>query len=128
MKVRIKYEDGAKFIAEARGHQFSIDQPKDKGGSDSGMNPLEVFLASLGSCVAFYSKRYCKDINVDASGLAVEVDAELSQDRPFRFKDIKLEITLNQDLGPRKESLLKFVKNCPIHNTITGAPNIEITI
>ena len=128
MKVRIKYEDGAKFIAEARTHQFNIDQPKEKGGSDSGMKPLEVFLASLGSCIAVYAKKYCKDTNVDTAGLSVEVDAELGPGRPFKFNDIKIKIILGQDIGPREKSLLKFVKNCPIHNTITGAPNIEITI
>ena len=128
MEVRVKYEDGTKFTAEARTHQFNIDQPKEKGGSDSGMKPLEVFLASLGSCIPVYAKKYCKDTNVDTSGLSVEVDAELGPDRPFMLKDIKIKIILNKDLGPRKESLLKFVKNCPIHNTIMGNPNIEITI
>lgn len=128
MKVQIKYEDGAKFIAQARTHQFNIDQPKDKGGSDSGMSPLEVFLSSLGSCVAVYAKRYCQDTNIDATDLTVEVDSELSQDRPFRFKDIKIKILLSQDVGTRKESLLKFAKNCPIHNTIAGQPNIEISL
>ncbi|MBL7197883.1 MAG: OsmC family protein [Candidatus Omnitrophica bacterium] len=58
----------------------------------------------------------------------VDIESKLSQDRPFRFKDVKIKISLSQDVGNRKESLLKFVKNCPIHNTITNHPNIEIEI
>lgn len=128
MKVQIKYEDGTKFIAEARNHKFNIDQPKDKGGSDSGMNPSEVFLCSLGSCIAFYARKYCRDLNIDPTGLAVDVESEFSQNRPYRFENIKIKISLRQDLGKRKEAFLKFVKNCPIHNAIMGNPNIEITI
>ncbi|MFC1646455.1 OsmC family protein [Candidatus Omnitrophota bacterium] len=128
MKVQIKYQEGSRFIAQAREHQLTIDQPKEKGGSDSGMNPSEVFLSSLGSCIAFYARKYCKDTNVDPSGLVVDVESELSQDRPFRFKDVNVKIHLGQDLDNRRESLIKFVSNCPIHNTITSHPNIKITV
>lgn len=128
MKVQIKYKEGVKFVAQARTHQFNIDQPKEKGGSDSGMNPSECFLVSLGGCVAFYARKYCKDTNIDPTGLAVTVDADFSQNRPYRFENIKIKISLNQDLGKRKDSFLRFVKNCPIHNTILGQPNIGIEI
>ena len=128
MKVQIKYQEGSRFIAQARNHQVTIDQPKHKNGSDLGMNPSEVFLSSLGTCIAFYAMRYCRDTKMDPSGLAVDVETEFSQDRPFRFKDIKVTISLGQDIGNKRESLLKFVSNCPIHNTIASHPNVEITV
>jgi putative redox protein len=128
MKIRIKHEEGYRFIAQAGEHKFYIDQPKDKGGSDLGMNPLEVFLSSLGSCVAVYTKRYCQDAKIDYAGLSVDIDAELSQDRPFRFSDIKVKIALGKDVDNRKDALLNFVRNCPIHNTVSGHPNISIEV
>ncbi|MDD5618534.1 MAG: OsmC family protein [Candidatus Omnitrophica bacterium] len=128
MKVRVEYEEGVRFVAKAKTHQFTIDQPKDKGGGDLGMNPLEVFLSSLASCVAFYAIRYLKDTKVDPSGLTVDVESELISERPARFKDIKVKINLNQDLGDKKESFLKFVRNCPVHNTLAGQPNIDIEL
>lgn len=126
MKVQVKYQEGEKFIAQVKSHQIVVDQPKEKGGTDMGMNPLEIFLSSLGSCVAVYAKRYCQGAKIDISGLAIEVESELSQDKPIRFKDIKVKINLSQDIGDKKESLIRFVRNCPIHNSITGQPNIEI--
>ncbi|MFH1621996.1 MAG: OsmC family protein [Candidatus Omnitrophota bacterium] len=128
MKVQIRYEEGVKFVAQARMHQAVIDQPKEKGGSDAGMNPLEFFLTSLGSCVALYAKRYYKDTNLDFSGLTVDVESELSPERPFRFTDIKLKVKLKNDIGDRREPFLRFIKNCPIHNTLAGQPNIDIDI
>lgn len=128
MKVQVRYEEGVKFSAQVRTLKIFIDQPKEKGGSDSGMNPLEIFLSSLGSCVALYAKRYCKDTNLDFTGLTVEVESELSSERPYRFTDIKLMVKLKNDIGDRKESFLRFIKNCPIHNTLSGQPKIDIDI
>jgi len=128
MKVQIKYQEGEKFIIESKSHQIIMDQPKEKGGTDEGMNSLEIFLSSLGSCIAVYTKRYCQGAKIDTAGLVVEVESELSQDKPVRFKDIKVKINLNQDLGDKKEPILRFVRNCPIHNSIAGQPNIEIVI
>lgn len=126
MKVQIKYQEGEKFIAQTKSHQVVVDQPIEKGGTGAGMNPLEVFLSALGSCLAVYTKRYCQGAKIDISGLVIEVESELSQDKPLRFKDIKVKINLNQDIGDKKEPMLRFVRNCPIHNTIASQPNIEI--
>ncbi len=128
MRIQIKYQDGVKFLAQARNHQFAIDRPKERGGSNTGMNSLEVFLSSLGGCISFYVRKYCQDVNIDSKGLVVDVESELSQERPFRFKDIRVKISLEQDIGGRKWALLKFVKNCPIHNTLSGQVNIEIEV
>lgn len=127
MKVQIKYEEGNKFVVQARSHSIIVEQPKEKGGTDIGMSPLEVFLSSLGSCIAVYAKRYCQDTKIDPAGFTVEVESELAQERPFKFKDIRVKINLNKDIGDRKASFLNFVKNCPVHNTLAGSPNIQIS-
>ncbi|MDP3143750.1 MAG: OsmC family protein [Candidatus Omnitrophota bacterium] len=128
MEVSVKYIDNHKFIAQAGNHQLIIDQAKDKGGNDEGMNPLEVFLVSVAACAGFYAKTYCKNANIDAGNLSVSVNSELSQDVPKRFKDIKVQIDVGQDLAQRKEALLNFVKNCPVHNTIKIIPMVDFII
>jgi len=128
MKIKVEHIEGTKFIAKTNTHQFIIDQPKDKGGTDLGMNPLEVFLSSLGSCVAFYCAKYCKDTGIDVLGLTVEVESELISERPIRFKDISVKIKIDKDLKDKKEAFLKFVRNCPVHNTLAGQPTIRIDL
>lgn len=128
MNIQIRYQEGEKFITQTRQHQFNIDQPKEKGGSDLGMNPLGVFLSAVGSCIAVYAKRYCQGAKLDYSKLAVDIESQLSQDKPIRLKDIKVKIGLGYDIGSKKEPLLQFVKNCPIHNTISNKPEVEIRI
>lgn len=127
MKVTVKYLERAKFSAEAGKHKIIIDQPKDKGGDDQGLNPLEFFLTSVGACVGVYAKRYAQDSKIDINNLVIEVEAELSSERPFKFSQIKIEIK-GLDLGAKKEAFLNFVKNCPIHNTITSQPKVEFVV
>jgi len=128
MEINVKYIDNQKFVARSGNHQLTIDQPKDKGGNDEGMNPLEVFLVSLGACAGVYSKGYCKNAQIDTKDLKITVSSELTSESPRRFKDIKVQIDLGQDLGNRKEALLNFVRNCPVHNSLAGKPNIEFSL
>lgn len=128
MEVKIRYLEGHKFEAESRRHKIIIDQPKEKGGSDEGFNPLEVFLASVGSCAAFYAKMYCQNAGIDAANLEVNVSSSLTADKPLRFQDIEVKLNLGRDIAERKNALLSFAANCPVHNTVKAAANIRFII
>jgi len=128
MEVTVSYIDNQKFIAQAGNHQLVIDQPKDKSGNDEGMNPLEIFLVSLAACAGVYARSYCKNAQIDTKDLKISVTSELSQDNPRRFKDIQVKIILGQDIGERAKALLSFVRNCPVHNTLAGKPEVNFTI
>lgn len=128
MKVEVRYNQGAQFSAIAGSHQFIIDLSKEKGGGDTGMSPLEVFLLSVGGCVAVYAQKYCQGAKIDTAGLTVEVQSDLSEEKPVRFQDIKVAVRLSRDLGDKKEAFLRFVKNCPIHNTVAHGAAIDISV
>ena len=55
MEVNVKLEGDVKFEVAARKHSLVCDQPAENGGSDEGMTPPELLLASLGTCAAFYA-------------------------------------------------------------------------
>ncbi len=128
MEVKAKYIGQQKFIAQTQNHKIIIDQPKDKGGTDEGMNPLEVFLAALASCAGFYAKNYCQNSGIETKDLEITVSSSLASDKPMRFQDIKVKISLGDNIADRKDPLLAFVKNCPVHNTIKSNPVIQFII
>jgi uncharacterized OsmC-like protein len=103
----------------------SWDTGSPQATDKSVMSPLEIFLASLGSCIGVYTVRYCQNANIDTAGLEIIVSSELGSNRPVRFEKINVRISLGQDIGARKRSLLEFVKNCPVHNTLSGKPDID---
>jgi uncharacterized OsmC-like protein len=60
----------------------------------------------------------------------VDVEADLVSDKGYRFKDIRVSIDLDGTVidDIKKQSLLQFVKNCPVHNTLRDTPEIDIKI
>ena len=60
MEIDIRHLGGVKFEAVTRGHRIICDQPVENRGSDSGMTPPELLLASLGTCAGFYAAEYLR--------------------------------------------------------------------
>ena len=55
MRLTVKYAKGKKFEVISRSHHVITDQPNSEGGTDQGMTPVEILIASLTSFAAFYT-------------------------------------------------------------------------
>ena len=128
MELRVFYKDGVRFVAEARGHQLTVDQPIGAGGQDLGMTPPELLLASLGSCAAYYAVEYLKARGLATTGVEVKVSGEKAAG-PARIGSFLIEVIV-PSLGNEKqlEGVRAAVNKCLIHNTLLHAPSIEIAI
>ncbi len=127
--VVVSYVDNDKFQI----HIPSINKDLfvDKGTDDhepAGPNPLELFLSSLGSCLGVYAKLYLTRHDINFSELKIDVDAEFSTESPARLIDIKAKVFTDAELGGQEEVFERFVKNCPIHNTILHTDKVDIEI
>lgn len=49
-KATAHLEEGVRVVTQVRQFELVIDEPKSLGGTDTGMNPVEALLASLGAC------------------------------------------------------------------------------
>jgi len=112
------------FNVQSKDHKFIVDT---KG---KGMMPPEVFLASLGSCIGVYLRKYAEGAKFDLPEFSISVDADLSKDKPACFRKIDLKIDLKGiQLDERRlKAIHEFLKNCPLHNTIKNNPEIAIKI
>lgn len=111
------------FRVKSKDYEFPVDI---KG---KGMTPPDVLLASVGTCVGVYLRKYAEGAKIDLGRFTVKAQAEFSKD-PLCFKKIDIKI----DLGGQKfdekriKAMLAFIRNCPIHNTLKANPEIEIGI
>ena len=127
-ELKIDYLGGIGFQAKARGHAMTIDLAKEKGGLDQGMNPPEVFIASLGSCIGVYVVRYCQNAGLNTEGLNIAMAWKLSDDK-HKISEINIGISLpNAEVGKREKAIMEVARHCLIHNTILGQPRIQVNL
>ncbi|MCK9594885.1 MAG: OsmC family protein [Candidatus Omnitrophica bacterium] len=123
-KVEVKNSGDYLFKVQARGNEFVIDP------MGSGVSPADALLASLGSCMGFFCRRYIESANLGINDLSITLEGEFTRDAPICLKEIRVLLDLkgSQVEERRKAALLEFIKNCPIGNTLKGNPEITVTI
>ncbi len=127
--IGVRHEEGDRYRIEVRGHSMWVDQPKQHGGDDSAPTPTELFVAGLGSCVAFYGGRYLARHHLPTDGFGVDCSFELSDDRPTRVASIQISVVLPEMFPPeRREAFLAVIEHCTVHNSMMTTPEIAIAL
>jgi uncharacterized OsmC-like protein len=123
-KVEVASENDYRFIVKSKDAQIVVDL---KG---SGMTPPDTLLASLGSCVGVYLRKYAEGAKLALGKFTIVVESDLGKEAPYCFRQINVGIDL-KDVSldeKRRRSILDFINNCPIHNTLKNNPSIDIRI
>ena len=125
MRATARRENGAfKHDVEIRDHHVTADEPRDKGGDDSGPSPQELLAASLASCTAITMEMYAERKGWDVGEIAVDVDYEPAQRRsPTRFRmEMRFPKELPED---QRQRLMQIAAKCPVHRTLEGEVMFE---
>ncbi len=122
--VEVTNNGGYQFKARSKDYEMTIDT------AGKGMTPPDTLLASLASCVGVYIRKYCEGSQIDPGAFSVKAEADFNQEKPVCFRSIRIRIALGNPLldERRKKSLLDFVKNCPVHNTLEAKPEVTMEI
>jgi putative redox protein len=103
------------------GHTLIADEPEATQGTDRGMNPYSLLLASLGSCTAITLRMYADrkmwivdSINVKLDMYRINADTVIER---------KLTFTGNLT-DEQRNRLLTIANSCPLHQILTG--NIDV--
>ena len=127
MQITLQHLDGARFVAEARQHRLTIDQPAEDGATDQGMTPAEILLASLGGCVGQYVAQYLRLRSVPAKGLQVRVEAERNS-RPLRLKNFRVEIVAPGLTERQLRALEKSLSSGLVQSAICQANSLQVSV
>ncbi len=74
--ITVRLEDGYRTTIQIRDHSVVADEPVDAGGDNSGPTPLELFVGTLGACIAVTTKAYARRKNWPLEAVSVEVSME----------------------------------------------------
>ena len=123
--VEVATKSGTSFLVKTQGHELIIDSEEK-----AGIAPMSILLSGLGACIGVYIRKYASGTKLEIKEFAISLRAELCKEHPIRFKTIELPIDFKglvlDDM--RKNSLIEFVKNCPVHNTLAVKPEVNIKL
>jgi putative redox protein len=112
----------------AGGHFIYADEPEDLGGTDEGMPPAALLLASLGSCTAITLRMYADRKNIPLDSIKIHLSIS-REDQLDEGKTINVKLELNGELSTEQiNRLVQISEKCPIHKILSNPIRIATEI
>jgi uncharacterized OsmC-like protein len=119
---------------EANGHRLLADEPLDLGGTDTGPNPYDLLLASLGACSSMTLRLFADRRGWELRGIEIRLrhekihlqDCKDCENPNSKIDVIHREIKLIGNLTEEvRQRLLEIADRCPVARTLQSEVRIE---
>ena len=126
-------ETGMRVESEASGFKAVSDEPKNLGGTDTGMSPVETLLCALGACQCMTARFFASSLKVELEEYRVDLEGDLDimgflkGDTGIRpgFQEIRVTVHIKSQASQEKiAELMALVESrCPVGETVLhGTP------
>jgi putative redox protein len=123
-----RYRGDMLFETEVGGQRIVTDVTPPMGGQGRAPTPPDLFVVSLGACVAAFVAHYCEQQGIDTRELTVETAFEKT-DKPAFLTDFRVDVKLpHGECGERRAAVERVADHCIIHETLHHLKNLEIQI
>lgn len=125
MKVVARRTEGyAHEIELEGGHELVVDEPADRGGTDTGPRPTQLLASALAGCVAITMEMYAERKDWDLGQLEVDVEVGYEGTVPNEYEvAIKLPPGLDEE---QRRKLLTIATKCPVHKVLAGEAQVRV--
>jgi ribosomal protein S12 methylthiotransferase accessory factor len=128
MDMHIRLLGGKRVAAEYKGFTIATDQPAKAGGEGSAPAPFDLFLASMGTCAAFYVVDFCDARGIPSEGIAVVQRWKRDPDTRL-ITYIEQEIQLPDGFPSKYEkALVRAASLCTVKKHLETAPQFDIHV
>ncbi len=104
----------------AGGHLIYADEPEELGGTDEGMAPGALLLASLGSCTAITIRMYADRKEIPLETIKIDL-AICKEEEMSKETTISRKIEFSGDISPeQRDRLMQIADKCPIHKLLSN--------
>ena len=124
--LHVEHRANTQFDIVSGEHRVVTDQAREDGGDGAGMSPVELFVGSLASCVAYFVGRFCERHGTPQEGLRVEAEWSMAE-RPHRVGAVELTVVLPTAIPEsHRERLLKVAHGCTVHQSLGVPLSVQI--
>lgn len=122
----VTHDAADRFTVCVRNHELAVDQPIAEGGDDTGLTPVEMFVAGLAACVGHYARRYLRRHELPEDPLTVSAHWTMASN-PARIGSMRFDLAIPDGVpADRRHAVLAVAKHCTLHNTLHLPPAIDI--
>ncbi|PKQ11246.1 MAG: hypothetical protein CVT70_15210 [Alphaproteobacteria bacterium HGW-Alphaproteobacteria-1] len=130
-----EWQDGAQAVTRARSFTLQTDEPAPLGGKDEHIDPMELLLASLGTCLTIGWVTQARKRGIDYRNLSIRVNAPFDlrgylgiepDVRPgFQSLDYVVEVDSDADAATLEEIRIEAERTSPMFDNILNATAIR---
>ena len=126
MRMEMTFPGGLAVDAHFQGMTVRTDQPESAGGGGAGPAPFDLFLASVGSCAAFYALRFCQQREISTDELGVSLEA-IRDATGKRFETLEIEVRLPPAFPDKyRQAIVRAIDQCAVKRHLVEPPAIEV--
>lgn len=136
-EVVVSSGEGFRHEVWAGKHTFTVDEPADLGGSDTGPNPYELILAALGSCTSMTIRLYAQrkkwpleqvEIRLHHSRVHAQDCSDCEKQEGY-LDHVEKEIVVGGPLTEAQVTRLgEIAEKCPVNVTLHASVRTTQTI
>lgn len=123
--VRTRWTGGMRAVSDAAGFEIVVDEPLEHGGTDTGPQPTDLLLASVGSCVALSMAFVARKRGIELQGLEIEV---VGTYQGLEFARIVATIRSGAPREVLAELVPEAERVCYVSNTLRHSPELVVEI
>jgi putative redox protein len=123
--VDARWEGGMKSAVQAGDFEIIVDEPESAGGTDSGPQPTDLFLASIASCFTLSMAHAASKRGIELPGLRVRV---VGTYEGLKFTRVDLRILSDGPPAVLEELLPDAQRVCYVTNTLRQATELQFTV
>lgn len=122
-----KLKHGLQVESESRGFKIIMDEPKELGGTDVALSPVETLLCALGACQTIVATAFAKSRGFAFESFRVELEGDLDIDGFLGAADVrngfqeiryKMHFKTNET-QERADAYADFIESvCPVSDCI----------
>ncbi|MGD9990355.1 OsmC family protein [Pseudonocardia sp.] len=125
--VHARWAGGLRSVVDAGGFEVVSDEPASvPGGTDTGPQPTELFLASVASCFTTAMAYSASKRNIALSGLRVDVTGHYAGPS---FDALRIDVHADAPEGAELDKLVEAAKRvCYVTRTLAAPPEMTYVV